>query len=91
MGTFTITHSPSFAAGITAGMMNVPISEPRHARPAPYRTSMALDFACGRSLELEASLGNVIRKARATQIPVPTLEAIYAIARMLVRSREVAP
>ena len=50
---------------------------------APYKTSMALDFEAGRPLEIEPILGNVVRSARAHGVPVPALEALYALLRMV--------
>jgi 2-dehydropantoate 2-reductase len=54
----------------------------------PYKTSMALDFEHGRAMEIEAILGNVVRTARKLGEPAPTLEAIYAIAKMIEGARE---
>jgi 2-dehydropantoate 2-reductase len=53
----------------------------------PYKTSMALDFENGRPLELEAILGNVVRAARKTDVPIPTLESLYAVAKTVVAAR----
>jgi 2-dehydropantoate 2-reductase len=52
------------------------------AMPA-YKSSMALDFENGRPLELEAILGNVVRAAHQRDVAVPTLDAIYRIAKMV--------
>ncbi|MFT6563794.1 MAG: 2-dehydropantoate 2-reductase [Actinomycetes bacterium] len=43
----------------------------------PYSTSMKVDFNAGRSLEYEAIAGGALARARATNTPMPTLEAIY--------------
>ncbi len=48
-----------------------------------YKTSMALDLEHGRPMEIEAILGNVVRTAREHAVSIPTLEAIYAIAKMV--------
>ncbi len=49
----------------------------------PYKTSMAIDFENDRPMEIEAILGNVVRTARRLGVPVPRLETIYAIAKMI--------
>jgi 2-dehydropantoate 2-reductase len=52
------------------------------AMPA-YKTSMALDLENGRPMELEAILGNVVRTAREHAVPIPSLETIYSLAKMV--------
>ena len=52
------------------------------ALPA-YKTSMALDYENGRPLEIEAILGNAVRVGRKYKVPMPVLESIYALARMI--------
>jgi len=49
----------------------------------PYKSSMALDFEHGRPMEIEAILGNVVRTAQRLQVAVPTLDALYALAKMV--------
>src|SRR5690606_11364159 len=49
----------------------------------PYKSSMALDYEHGRPMEIEAILGNVVRTAQRLQIAVPTLDALYALAKMV--------
>lgn len=49
----------------------------------PYKTSMALDFERGRSMEIEAILGNVVRTGRRLGVAAPKLETIYAVAKMI--------
>ena len=44
-----------------------------------YKTSMLQDFKNKRPLETEAIVGNVVRRANAQNIPVPTIETIYAL------------
>ena len=56
------------------------------AMPA-YKTSMALDYEHGRPMEIEAILGNTVRAGRKTGVAMPALESIYAIAKMIERSR----
>jgi 2-dehydropantoate 2-reductase len=48
-----------------------------------YKTSMAQDFASGRAMEIEAILGNVVREARKLSVATPTLDALYALAKMV--------
>jgi len=64
-------------AGIAAQMI-----ERTQAMPA-YKTSMALDFENGRPMELEAILGNTVRAGRDAGVAMPTLEALYALAKMI--------
>jgi 2-dehydropantoate 2-reductase len=52
------------------------------AMPA-YKSSMAQDFENGRPMEIEAILGNVVRAAHQREVAVPTLDAIYRIAKMV--------
>jgi 2-dehydropantoate 2-reductase len=53
-----------------------------------YKTSMALDYENGRPMEIEAILGNVVRAARANGVATPTLDAIYALAKMVSGARQ---
>jgi 2-dehydropantoate 2-reductase len=55
----------------------------------PYKTSMALDYENGRPMELEAILGNVVRAGRKAGVPMPALESLYAIAKMIEGARAV--
>jgi len=52
-----------------------------------HRNSMALDYLHGRPMELEAVLGNVIRAAERTHTPVPHLESVYVLAKMLLEKK----
>ena len=52
------------------------------AMPA-YKTSMALDFEHGRPMEIESILGAVVRAGQRAGVPMPALEAVYAIAKMI--------
>jgi 2-dehydropantoate 2-reductase len=63
------------------------LMEATRAMPA-YKTSMALDFEHGRPMEIEAILGNVVRTARDRKVAAPTLETIYALAKMVERKGE---
>jgi 2-dehydropantoate 2-reductase len=46
-----------------------------------YRSSMQIDFESGRPLEVEAILGEPLRRARRAGIEVPTMELLYGIVR----------
>ena len=48
-----------------------------------HKTSMLVDVEHGRSLELEALVGSVLELARITGTPVPTIEALYAVVKLL--------
>ncbi|MEO5376226.1 MAG: 2-dehydropantoate 2-reductase [Magnetococcus sp. DMHC-6] len=45
----------------------------------PYQTSMQRDYQAGRTMEIEAILGNATRAAQRLHIPVPHLETLYAL------------
>ncbi len=44
-----------------------------------YRTSMVIDYVLGNALEVEAILGNPVRRARFLGAEVPTMAALYAL------------
>lgn len=46
-----------------------------------YRTSMVIDYVLGRPLEVEAILGNPVRRARELGVGAPRMEALYALVR----------
>ncbi|WP_139556844.1 ketopantoate reductase family protein [Methylotetracoccus oryzae] len=48
----------------------------------PYKTSMLLDFEAGRPLETEAILGNAVRIGQGLRVPIPHLEAVYALMKL---------
>ena len=48
-----------------------------------HKTSMLQDVEHGRALELAALVGAVIELGRITEVPTPTIEAIYAVTRLL--------
>lgn len=52
-------------------------------RMKPYKTSMLLDYLAGRPMEVEAILGNAIRKAREKKCLVPHMETLYALLLLL--------
>jgi 2-dehydropantoate 2-reductase len=51
-----------------------------------HKTSMLVDVEQGRALELEALVGSVVELGRITDTPVPTIEAIYAVTKLLGRT-----
>ena len=55
-------------------------SQMEYTREFPaYKTSMLQDFEAGRELEVEAILGNAVRLAHQNNVPVPKMEACYAL------------
>ena len=54
-------------------------------RAPPYKTSMALDYENGRQMETEVILGNAVRAGRREKIAIPSLEALYALMKMVER------
>ncbi len=48
-----------------------------------YRSSMQIDYEEGRPLEVEAILGEPVRRARRAGVAVPTMEILYGIVRRL--------
>ena len=57
-------------------------------RMKPYKTSMLLDYLAGRSMEVEAILGNAIRTAERHQISVPHMKTLYAVLSLLAKQKE---
>ena len=57
------------------------------ARLGAFKTSMLQDVEAGRPIELEALLGAPIELAKRAGLPVPTLEALYAMTRLMAESR----
>jgi 2-dehydropantoate 2-reductase len=47
--------------------------------PAASRSSMMMDLAAGRPIELEALLGSVVRRGRKWGLPTPVMEAFYGV------------
>ena len=52
-----------------------------------YRTSMVIDYVLGRELEVEAILGNPVRRARELGVAAPTMASLYALVRHADRIR----
>ncbi len=52
-------------------------------KTGPVRTSMLVDREHGRRLEVEALYGPPVREGRRLGVPVPTLEALYAMLRVV--------
>lgn len=51
----------------------------------PYKTSMLLDHEAGRPMEVEAILGNTVRRGRELGCKIPHLESIYALLKLVNR------
>ncbi len=48
-----------------------------------HKTSMLQDVEAGKALEIEALLGAVVEFGKLTETPIPSLEAVYALIRLL--------
>ena len=57
------------------------------ARLGAFKTSMLQDVEAGRPIELEALLGAPIELAHRHGVPAPTLEAIYAMTRLMAENK----
>jgi 2-dehydropantoate 2-reductase len=57
-------------------------------RVGKHKTSMLHDLEAGRVMETEALLGSVLELARMTATEVPTLEAVYALTKLLGKTIE---
>jgi 2-dehydropantoate 2-reductase len=57
------------------------------ARLGAFKTSMLQDVEAGRPIELEALLGAPIELARRVGLPTPTLDALYAMTRLMAEAR----
>jgi 2-dehydropantoate 2-reductase len=57
-------------------------------RVGKHKTSMLQDLEAGRGLETEALLGSVLELARMTETPVPAIEALYALTKLLEKNSE---
>ena len=51
----------------------------------PYRPSMLIDYQCKRLLEVEAILGEPVRRARNLGVAVPTMATQYRLVAFLDR------
>ena len=56
--------------------------------PATARSSMARDFALGRPIEADALSGAIVAKGRELGVPTPINQALYALLRLRMQSRE---
>lgn len=57
-------------------------------RVGRHKTSMLQDLEAGRVMETDALLGSVLELAHLTEVPTPTLEAVYALLKLLGRPLE---
>jgi 2-dehydropantoate 2-reductase len=57
-------------------------------RVGHHKTSMLQDVEAARTLEIDALLGSVIELAGLTDTPVPHLDAVYALTKLLAKSLE---
>jgi 2-dehydropantoate 2-reductase len=59
-------------------------------RVGEHKTSMLQDLEAGKSLEIDAVIGAVAELADLTEVPAPSLRAVYAAVELLALSREAA-
>lgn len=57
-------------------------------RVGKHKTSMLQDLEAGRGMETEALLGSVLELARMTETPVPAIEAVYALTKLLEKNTD---
>ncbi|MBF0583527.1 MAG: 2-dehydropantoate 2-reductase [Magnetococcales bacterium] len=57
----------------------------------PYKTSMLLDYLAGRSMEVEAILGNALRAAQRHHVAAPHLENLYSLLSLLAQRTDATP
>jgi 2-dehydropantoate 2-reductase len=75
-----------------AGKLNISFRVPIEKRIAGaervghHKTSMLQDVEAHRPLETDALLGSVIEMARLTATPTPSLDAVYALTKLLEKS-----
>lgn len=82
------------AVGAKFGCMIEQAPEERSAitrQLGAVKTSMLQDVEAGRSIELDAIVGAVIEIARTVQVPTPTIETIFGLARLMARQRGLYP
>ena len=58
------------------------------AMPATARSSMSRDFVRGRPIEADALSGAIVAKGRELGVPTPINQALYALLRLRMQSRE---
>lgn len=78
------------ADGVTFGFSTAEMIERQlrlTATIGSYRTSMQIDRAEGRSMEIEAILGEPLRRARAGGAETPLLQTVYELARLIDSAR----
>lgn len=59
--------------------------------PPIARSSLALDFAARRRVELEQLTGSIIRRGRAVGVPTPGFDALYAVLKVRQLAMQAAP
>ena len=47
--------------------------------PGTMRSSLLIDLALGKRIEVEALLGSVVRRAARAGVPVPIMSTLYAV------------
>jgi 2-dehydropantoate 2-reductase len=73
-------ESVARAAGIAvAADISARIQQYAAELPATTRSSLLIDLARHKRIEVESLLGSVVRRARQFGVPVPTMSALYAV------------
>jgi 2-dehydropantoate 2-reductase len=57
------------------------------AATGEHKTSMLQDLEAGRPLEVDALVGAVVELARDAGVPVPTLDVVYRLVKLLDETR----
>ncbi|HET9149959.1 MAG TPA: 2-dehydropantoate 2-reductase [Alphaproteobacteria bacterium] len=89
-GIVDLKRAVSLESLAVAQAWNVPLKpEPNRASATDpsHKPSMLQDFEAGRPIELDAIVGAVIELARLKSVPVPTIEGIWAMARLRAETR----
>jgi 2-dehydropantoate 2-reductase len=89
-GIAALKQTVSLESLAVAHAWDVPLKpEPNRASATDpsHKPSMLQDFEAGRPIELDAIVGAVIEFARLKNVPVPTIEGIWAMARLRAETR----
>ncbi|MGE5538282.1 MAG: ketopantoate reductase family protein [Gemmatimonas sp.] len=76
------------AVANASGVALTPTITRASAANPDHKASMLQDFEAGRPLELDAIVGAVIELARRRDVPVPTIEMLWGLAKLRVRTRD---
>ena len=65
---------------ITPGVIHRHLEDTRAMRP--YKTSMLLDYEAGKTLEIDAILGNVIKIAKNSRVEIPCIKTMFTLLKL---------